>query len=263
MNNMTKEHKYYSIGELSEISGATIRTLQYYDQIGLLEAKRNESNLRYYTEKDLILLQQILFYKRVGVPLKEIKSSIKDTRNFTSFRNSLEKQSKILLQKEMEIRMNLVIIEVITAIIDENKDNAINLERLIKLILGLEKQTFLDYLHVDFDAELHEKFEDEQGTYQEIMDFYWDWKQLVLEAATLKISNIRIDKQTKYNLGKKWANFIIQSNKEGTNLGQIGEMGLEQKEKWPEEDIFLYDFTEEIIVESYNYYLKKQGEFDD
>lgn len=62
---MTKGYKYYSIGELSEISGATIRTLQYYDQIGLLEAKRNESNLRYYTEKDLILLQQILFHKRV------------------------------------------------------------------------------------------------------------------------------------------------------------------------------------------------------
>lgn len=260
---MAKGYKHYSIGELAEISGVTVRTLQYYDQIELLEAKRNESNLRYYTERDLILLQQILFYKRVGVPLKGIKRAVKDDQNFTDFRESLEKQSKLLLQKEMEIRMNLVIIEVITAIIDENRDDSIHLEPLIKLILGLEKQTFLDYLHVDFDEELHEKFEDEQGTYQEIVDFYWNWKQLVLEAATLKTSNIKLDNQTKYNLGKKWENFIIQSNKEGTDLGQIGEMGLEQKEKWPEEDTFLYDFTEEIIAESYDYYLKKQGEEDD
>lgn len=42
---MAKE--YYSIGELAELSGTTIRTIQYYDQIGVLKAKRTETNLRY------------------------------------------------------------------------------------------------------------------------------------------------------------------------------------------------------------------------
>ena len=46
------DQDYYSIGELAEISGTTVRTIQYYDQIGLLEAKRSESNLRYYTQFD-------------------------------------------------------------------------------------------------------------------------------------------------------------------------------------------------------------------
>ena len=67
--------KQYSIGELAEISGATVRTIQYYDQIDLLVAQRSDSNLRYYTKKDLMTLQQILFYKRLDFPLKETQIS--------------------------------------------------------------------------------------------------------------------------------------------------------------------------------------------
>jgi len=75
------DQDYYSIGELAEISGTTVRTIQYYDQIGLLEAKRSESNLRYYTQFDLVKLQQILFYKRVDFPLKEIKELVRNVNS--------------------------------------------------------------------------------------------------------------------------------------------------------------------------------------
>lgn len=67
--------KISTVGELSRLSGATIRTIQYYDKINLLEAKRDEKkNIRYYSNTDLMTLQQILFYKRLGFSLKEIKN---------------------------------------------------------------------------------------------------------------------------------------------------------------------------------------------
>src|SRR5690625_4464067 len=96
------ENNVYSIGELARLSGATIRTIQYYDKINLLHAKRDKSrNLRYYTPSDLLTLQQILFYKKLGFSLKEIKSHLVDANNVTDIKMLLKSKSDILFQKEM------------------------------------------------------------------------------------------------------------------------------------------------------------------
>lgn len=66
----------YSIKELSEISGVSTRTLRYYDEIDLLSPSCvNESRYRYYGEYEVMLLQQILFYKERGLDLNSIKKS--------------------------------------------------------------------------------------------------------------------------------------------------------------------------------------------
>ena len=67
----------YSTGKLSEISGVSSRTLRYYDEIGLLKPSFiNESGYRYYDDKEVALLQQILFYKKRGFDLHTIKEII-------------------------------------------------------------------------------------------------------------------------------------------------------------------------------------------
>ena len=67
----------YSTGKLSEISGVSSRTLRYYDEIGLLKPSFiNESGYRYYDDKEVALLQQILFYKERGFDLHTIKEII-------------------------------------------------------------------------------------------------------------------------------------------------------------------------------------------
>lgn len=67
----------YSIKELSEISGVSTRTLRYYDEIDLLSPSCvNESRYRYYGEYEVMLLQQILFYKERGLDLNSIKKII-------------------------------------------------------------------------------------------------------------------------------------------------------------------------------------------
>ncbi len=64
----------YSIKELADLSGISTRTLRYYDEIGLLTPKRDESNLyRVYGEEEVDRLQQILFYRELDVSLNDIQ----------------------------------------------------------------------------------------------------------------------------------------------------------------------------------------------
>lgn len=64
----------YSINKLAKLSGVSTRTLRYYDEIGLLSPKRISHNgYRVYGQNEVDLLQRVLFYRALSVPLEEIK----------------------------------------------------------------------------------------------------------------------------------------------------------------------------------------------
>lgn len=67
----------YSVHQLAKLANISVRTLHHYDKIGLLKPKRkNKNNYREYDGHDLLLLQQILFFKELDLPLNEIKKII-------------------------------------------------------------------------------------------------------------------------------------------------------------------------------------------
>lgn len=67
----------YTVKKLSELSGVTVRTLHFYEEIGLLKPAYYGSNgYRYYEEKELLQLQQILFFKELGFSLKQIQKVV-------------------------------------------------------------------------------------------------------------------------------------------------------------------------------------------
>ena len=69
----------YSIQDLSRLSGVTTRTLRWYDQIGLLKPSRvAESGYRYYGRAEVDRLQDILYYRALGVELARIKDCLDD-----------------------------------------------------------------------------------------------------------------------------------------------------------------------------------------
>lgn len=64
----------YTVRKMSELSGVTVRTLHFYEEAGLLKPAYYGSNgYRYYEEKELLELQQILFFKELGFSLKQIQ----------------------------------------------------------------------------------------------------------------------------------------------------------------------------------------------
>ncbi len=63
----------YTVKQLAKVAGVTVRTLHYYDAIGLLKPSRvKENSYRCYEEKELVKLQQILFFRELEFPLDDI-----------------------------------------------------------------------------------------------------------------------------------------------------------------------------------------------
>jgi DNA-binding transcriptional MerR regulator len=88
----------FTVKQLSKLAGVTPRTLHHYDAIGLLKPSRmGENGYRYYGEESLLRLQQILFYRELGMPLDDIKK-IMGRRDFDvlgalrSHKDALQKQ---------------------------------------------------------------------------------------------------------------------------------------------------------------------------
>ena len=92
----------YSVKKLAGLAGVTIRTLHLYDEIGLLKPSfRTEKKYRMYARAEVIRLQQILFYKALGMPLKEI-AEILDDPHFDPVK-SLENHKKLIQQRQDQL----------------------------------------------------------------------------------------------------------------------------------------------------------------
>lgn len=87
-----------SINQVAKQTGVSIRTLQYYDEIGLLKpSKRTQAGYRMYGDDALQSLQQILFFRELGFSLKEIKQILQQP-NFDRI-HAFKKQKEMFLLK--------------------------------------------------------------------------------------------------------------------------------------------------------------------
>lgn len=65
------------VKEVAELVGISVRTLHHYDEIGLLTPdETTEAGYRVYSDENLETLQQILFFKELGFPLKKSRKSL-------------------------------------------------------------------------------------------------------------------------------------------------------------------------------------------
>lgn len=91
-----------TVHEVSELTGVSIRTLQYYDKIGLLHpTARSAAGYRLYGNRDLARLQQVLLFRELEFPLRDIKDIV-DNPDFDQVR-ALEQQIKLLELKREHI----------------------------------------------------------------------------------------------------------------------------------------------------------------
>ncbi len=67
----------YTVKRLADLAGVSVRTLHYYDEIGLLKPQSHSvSGYRYYGEESVVRLQQIMFFRELGFSLDEIKNIV-------------------------------------------------------------------------------------------------------------------------------------------------------------------------------------------
>ena len=107
-----------TVKEISDLTGISVRTLHYYDEIGLLKpTEKSDAGYRLYDDKALETLQQILFFREFDISLKEIKAVLD---NPALDRNQiLQVQRKMLVTKKE--RMERLIASIDDILKGENK----------------------------------------------------------------------------------------------------------------------------------------------
>lgn len=94
----------YTIGKLSKNTGVTIRTLDYYDEIGLLKpSSKTEGGHRIYREDDVMRLERILALKYMGFSLEQIKEIPKNSAS--TWQESIQQQLEWIKREQKRLQM--------------------------------------------------------------------------------------------------------------------------------------------------------------
>ena len=100
----------YTIQKFAELAGVSTRTLRYYDELGILKPARiNSSGYRIYGQYEINLMQQILFYRELGLQLDQINDIVTDPA--FDFSKALQEHRKKLLDKRSQLDRLIVNVE--------------------------------------------------------------------------------------------------------------------------------------------------------
>lgn len=159
----------YTVKELARISGVSVRTLHWYDEIGLLKpAYHGTNSYRYYEEEQLLLLQQILFFKELGFNLNDIQKLL--SQNDFDNVKALQAHRKVL---EDEIARKISLIATINNTIQHLKGKYLMKDE--ELYYGFDKTQHEQYL-AKYYGTIAENlvFESEKRTEQWGKDEWYD-----------------------------------------------------------------------------------------
>lgn len=195
-----------TVKQVADLTGLSVRTLHHYDTISLFKpSKYSESGYRLYSDEDLKILQQILFFKELDFPLKEIESIIKNP-NFNREKALLNHKNLLTLKRN---RLNKLI-------------------RLVdKTLKGDDSMSFSEFdeseiekLQKEYADEAKEMYgnNDKYKTFQEKTKNYSksDWADLYekIEVIFKKFASVMDKGETSekaQNLVKEWKNFISEN----------------------------------------------------
>lgn len=202
----------YTVQKLGKMAGISTRTLRYYDEIGILKPARiNSSGYRIYGQAEVDRLQQILFYRELGVSLESIKDIV-TSPCFDSTKALAEHREKLLAKRE---QLDLLIANV-------EKTIAMAEGRIImsdKEKFEGFKQKMIEENEKKYGQEIREKYGDDQVNKSNVkfmnmtQEQYDEWQRLSTEVIdTLKAAMAEGDPagelaQKTADLHRRWLSF--------------------------------------------------------
>ncbi|WP_061320050.1 MerR family transcriptional regulator [Clostridium botulinum] len=256
--------KLFTTGEFAKKAGVTIRTLRYYDKIGLLvPSSHNELGHRLYSKEDFGKLQKILTLKFIGLSLEDIANIMKYDLNHKDFKKSLEIQKEIMKKKIKHIQSIIKAIDEAADTIDFNKE--MDWDKFINIISAINSdknwtQQYENASNLRARIAIHELFSTNKEGWMP-----WFFKELKQELSRLssncqnyneKINNENISELS--NLDLKQSNIKI------LELG-CGDASLWNKNfnhipsNW---DITLTDFSEGMLKDAKKNLREKRSRFN-
>ena len=207
----------YTIKKLADSAGISVRTLHYYDEIGLLKPQyRHDNGYRYYGEEEIILLQQIMFFRELDFNLNEIKTIISNPEFDVS--EALEQHRNLLLKKDERLKELIYTVE--KTMSKNGKQSVMNIKEFYQ----------------GFSDEQVEKYRDEVRS---------RWGEKTLEESEKKVIDLGQEKFMALQAeGGKIFKAIMENMSEGYDGKYIQERITEWR-KWLEN---FHHYSEEEIV---------------
>lgn len=202
------KHTPMKVGELAKETGISVRTLHYYDEIGLLSPSgRTESDYRLYSQADIIRLQQIISLRQLGFSLMEIKACLQQSNytlqhtiqlHITQLREQIELSQKLLHRLEM---------------LATNSQSSLDIDTLIQTI---EAMTMFEKYYTPEQLETLKQRQDSLGE-ERIQQVENEWERLIAQARLEMEKGTDPASETVQNIAKRWQELIAEFT--GGNLG--------------------------------------------
>jgi DNA-binding transcriptional MerR regulator len=199
----------YTVQKLGKLAGVSTRTLRYYDEIGILKPARiNSSGYRIYGEREVDRLQQILFYRELGVSLENIKEIV-TSPSFDGAKALREHREKLLEKRQ---QLDLLIS---------------NVDKTIGLIEGRIRMTDKE----KFEGFKQKMIDDNEKSYgKEIRKKYGDD---TVNKANEKIKNMTQEEHEEIKrLAEQVMETLAEAFKNGDPSSPIAQRAAELHKKW-------------------------------
>ena len=251
------KERYFTVGELADKVGITVRTLQYYDKTGLLKSTLSEGGRRMYTRDDILKLQQIMFLKSFGFPLDEIKNKILNYKTSTDFKQIFTQQREILLGQISNFNN---IVKLLDTVIDETKTGKeISLDRLMA-IMGSMKQGNPYSFVIRYLGEGQLKSVIQRFNSDEKNNFSMDqMKELFAQLVNLDRNGVDPTGKEGQELAENWWNMVTKFTGGDQNLLETLFSTGRDMDNWPQETKELQDAMEHFLSEALSVYLHHNG----
>lgn len=247
------QERQFSTGEVAKISGLTIRTLQHYDNIGVLPASgRTEGGRRFYTEDDIAKLEHIVFYQGLGFSLDQIKEKLS---NIKAEENAMELLSsqKILLYNQIGAFQNsIAAIEASQEIIEAGKTPPWSL--LAAFMHSLEKVDISMWADYEFSDAQMEIFGEHFQSLEDVIDFYNTWKRLSIKAAAFCVAAVEPGNPIAQKLAMEWEE-MLQKVTDGNPKHQEAFLAVDNsRSTWNPAKKELIEKAEPFLEEAIRFY---------
>ena len=215
---------FMTVGEIAKKMGVTIRTLQYYDKEGLLTpSAESEGGRRLYTDKDLLLLNQIISLKSLGFSLEDIKGRLFPLETPEEVAYALTEQAEDIRKKIEKLKSSLSAIEQLKAEVLQIR--TVNFKKYADIIVNLQMQNDSYSLIKRFDDDtldhIRSRFDKKSG-----LDFMDRFNRLSDEIMQLQKDKVPPESKKCQELVKEYWDLIMEfTNGDMTMLPKLTEVG--------------------------------------
>lgn len=205
--------EYWKVGEIASITGLTIRTLRYYDQIDLFSPSQyTESGHRLYTKSDLSKLHQILALKQIGLSLDDIKSVMRNKEKGSATNIIATQITRI--KKDIEVQQNLLY-ELESALKTISSKKKMSVEELTKLLRAMKMYQEKYFTKEQLDKMKHYYDHYEEGALKEVEQEF----RIILERIQSEKEKGIPPKNSKVQtLAKQWADIAYSFTRNDQDL---------------------------------------------